>query len=544
LNAVYLVEGNDMKIGINVTWMTPGHVGGMEWYVRNLIDQLGMIDPDNKYVLVTAPNNANTFRRPSKNWKKVVYFGYENAPMNYRVSLVALQQRSKAYKVARWIYHRLRLMNANIWRGKLNDLIEHENIDIWFCPLIYALPLDTSVPVVITIPDLQQEYYPDFFNKDEQAFRAMGYQYSCNTATAIIGISDHVANEIQKLYHIDSSRVFGIPLALEYSYQVSPHVVEQLKNKVRVKYRLDDDYIFYPANGWPHKNHEQLIEAIHLLHQGGCCVKLVLTGYAIDLQDRLRPLLYKYDLQDAVRHLGHVERQEVIGLYAASSMLVFPSLFEGFGLPLLEAMHFGVPVACSRIGSLPDVGGDAAMYFDPNSAQDIANAIQRLLSDTKLRAQLVNAGKEQVSRFNYATTASQTLAVFEQIRDGSLSKPNTAPFCPVIPHNWLKNGQGRWYFRSTALKKIILKVVQPIPVRELAEQHIEVFVNQKKVLGSSIEAQCPYEFVIPIDSNGADFYRLDIIASSKFEVHGEALSIQVQNITIVESGDRELALVK
>jgi glycosyltransferase involved in cell wall biosynthesis len=533
-----------MRIGINVSWMTPGHVGGMEWYVRNLIDQLGVIDATNTYVLVTAPNNAHTFHLPNKRWKKVVYFGYENTPINYRVSLSAPVQRSKAYRAARWVYRRLKNLGVNPWRGKLNDHIRHENIDVWFCPLIYALPLDLDIPVVITIPDLQQEYYPDFFNEDEQAFRSMGYQYSCKAATAVIGISGRVAEDIQKLYHIDSARVFSIPLALEHSYQVPQQTIESLRNKVAVKYRLDDGYIFYPANGWPHKNHERLIEAIHILHQRGCHVRLVLTGYSLDLMDRLRPLLCEYGIQDAVRHLGHVERHEIIGLYAASAMLIFPSLFEGFGLPLLEAMHFGVPAACSRIGCLPEVGGDAVLYFNPNSAQDIADAILRILNDAELRERLANAGKEQISHFSYTTTAKQTLTVLEQIGNGILSAPNIPPFRPLIPHNWLRDGHGRWYFRSTSLQKIMLKVVQPLPVNELAQQHIEVCLNQQEVLRSSIEPQRPYDFVISINSADPDFYRLDITASAKFAAHGEQLSVRILNIIVVDSNNHELVLVK
>src|SRR5438045_563185 len=106
-----------MRIGINVSWMTPGYVGGMEWYVRNLIDQLGAIDSEHTYVLVTAPNNNHTFRAPNKRWKKVVYFGHENTPMTYRVWLSAPVQRSKAYRAARWIYRRLQNLRANVWRG-------------------------------------------------------------------------------------------------------------------------------------------------------------------------------------------------------------------------------------------------------------------------------------------------------------------------------------------------------------------------------------------------------------------------------------------
>src|SRR5689334_21670661 len=124
--------GHSMRIGINVSWMTPGHVGGMEWYVRNLIDQLGTIDTQNTYVLVAAPNNAYTFQMPNSRWKKVVYFGYENSPITYRVLLSAPVRRSAIYRIARWLYRRLRNLGAHTWHGKLKDLVEREHIDVWF----------------------------------------------------------------------------------------------------------------------------------------------------------------------------------------------------------------------------------------------------------------------------------------------------------------------------------------------------------------------------------------------------------------------------
>lgn len=533
-----------MRIGVNVSWMTPGQVGGMEWYVRNLIDQLGSLDRVNSYVLVTAPNNASTFRLPNPRWEKVVYAGYENSPISYRVLLTAPVRRSRAYRAARWLYHRAKNLGAHTWRGKLNDLLIHEQIDIWFCPLIYALPIDVSVPVVITIPDLQQEFLPDFFGEDERAFRAMGYQYSCHAATAVIGISQHVANDIQRLYQLDPARVFSIPLALEDSYQVAPTAIERLRNTVALKYRLDDDYIFYPANGWPHKNHEQLIEAIHILHQRGQPVKLVLTGAPLNLMDRLRPLLYTYGLQGAVRHLGHIERHEIIGLYARARMLIFPSLFEGFGLPLLEAMHFGVPIACSRIGSLPEVGGDAAVYFNPHSPEEIADAIQCLLANPTLRQALIQAGKAQVEHFSYTTTAQQTLAIFEQIHTGALTTPQLRPFRPLIPHNWLLDGHSRWYFRTVGLQKIVMNIFQPLLVSALAHQQIEIYLNRQKVLESSIEPQQSYEFVIAADDTTSEFFELEVTASALLKVHDQQLSVQVRKIAVIDVNNRELVLVK
>src|SRR5262249_16977065 len=175
--------------------MTPVHVGGMEWYVRKLLTQLGVIDRHNDYLLVTAPNNHRSFHLPSR-WKKVVYRGVETSPIMYRVAPAVPRDSGPSLRSLRGLYRYLKWLIARQWTGGLADLIRREGIHLWFCPLIYALPLDVSVPVVITIPDLQHEYYPEFFGPDELGLRAMGYQYSCRIATATIGISQYVADDI------------------------------------------------------------------------------------------------------------------------------------------------------------------------------------------------------------------------------------------------------------------------------------------------------------------------------------------------------------
>jgi glycosyltransferase involved in cell wall biosynthesis len=443
------------------------------------------------------------------------------------------------------VYRRVKYPRVSYRNRALADLIKRERIDIWFCPLIYALPLDGEIPVVITIPDLQHEAYPEFFSSDDLALRTLGYQYSCLTATAVIGISFATAADIVRLYDIDPSRVFGIQLALDEAYRVSPQRLAELKAKVRSKFCLDEGFLFYPANSWPHKNHEVLVEALGLLHRRGRKLKLVLTGVDTTLVDRLRPLLRTHHLDSAVRHLGYVDRLEILGLYCLAGILVFPSLFEGFGLPLLEAMHLGVPVACSQVGSLPEIGGDAVLYFDPRSPVNIADSITQLLDDPDLRERLVSAGYDRVRGFSYERTARQTLAVFEQIGNGSLAKPQLAPFRPLLPHNWLPDGHGRWYFRSPDLRAIVLDIVQPLSVPELAEQRITVHLNQREVLRSEIEPQRPYKFLIPVDSEAATkFFRLDVVASSIFRVHLNPLSLQVSSIKLIDRYGSELSLIQ
>ena len=208
-------------------------------------------------------------------------------------------------------------------------------------------------------------------------------------------------------------------------------------------------------------------------------------------------------------------------------------------------MHLGVPVACSRVGSLPEVGGSAVLYFDPNSPQGIAGAILRITEDEGLRHQLVAAGKERVKLFNYSETARQTLAVFEKIRGGLLVCPDLPPFRPLIAHNWLNEGHSRWYFRCVSLREVELEVVQPTALRELADQAIRVSLDGQEVLESPIQPQRRYQFAIPArDHIGSGLHRLDISASAAAWVEGQSLSVQVPSIVITNSDGNRLRLIR
>lgn len=528
------------RIGINVSWMAPGEAGGMEWYVRNLIKELGAIDDRHEWTVVTSPANWHLFEVPRRRWKKVAYIGEELSPFSYVVMTPPRRptRRARVRRTLTW----LRAPGMRRWYGGLNELLRRQNVDLWFCPLMYALPIETAVPVVNTIPDLQHEHFPDFFPPQELALRAMGYRYSCMKAAATIGISEFVARDLTTRYRLE--RAVGIRLALDPSYVVEREVTKQLVDHVRVKYRLEHPFIYYPANGWRHKDHETLVRAFRIIREKRRDLRLVLTGCEFDVMDRLRPIFESVDEARAVRHLGYVDRRDIAGLYAAASAMVFPSRFEGFGLPLLEAMNFGTPIVCSPVGSTPEVAGDAALYAGPGEPSAFAEAVLRLLDDEMLRERLVAAGRERVRRFSFTETARQTLAVFDQVLTGTWRASDLPPFRPLIPHHWLLDGHSRWYFHCAELREVRVRVAQPTRLTELAEQRMTVRLNEQVVLEVQINAGREYAFTItppPIDT---DFHRVDITASAITPCRGELLSLQVRALTVVDSHGRPLTLVE
>jgi glycosyltransferase involved in cell wall biosynthesis len=532
-------SGPPRRIGINASWMAPGQAGGMEWYVRNLVREFQRLDDRHEWVVVTSPANWHLFELTSRRWTKVAYVGDEHTPFSYVVRTpprpAARRQRARRALTALFTPSKRR------WFGGLNDLIRHERLDLWFCPLMYALPVDVEIPVVNTIPDLQHEHFPDFLPAQELALRTLGYRYSCARAAATIGISGFVAQDLLKRYRLE--RVVGIPLALDPSYAAGPDDIRRLIDRVRLQYRLDRPFIYYPANGWRHKDHETLVRAFRLVRERRRDLQLVLTGCEFDVMQRVRPLLEGSDDGRAVRHLGYVDRSDTIGLYGAARAMVFPSRFEGFGFPLLEAMSLGTPIVCSSVTSIPEVAGDAAVYVDPGQPTALAEAVLRVLDDEKLRERLIAAGRNRLRGFDFAETARQTLAVFEDVLSGAWRAPELPPFRPLIPHHWLQDGHSRWYFHCVDVREVRLGVAQPTELPELAAQRIRVDLDERCVLEAPIEPLREYTFTIRPTTGGVDFHRLDVRATQTAPSGGELLSLQVRTLIIVDGQDREIRLV-
>lgn len=513
----------------------------MEWYVRNLLQELEHLDRRHHYVLVTSPDNEHLFVPRSRRWKKITYAGHECAPESFAVLPEPQPEPSPApRRFQDWWRPRRR----HHWSRGLNDLIRHERFDLWFCPLMYMLPLDVDIPVVVTIPDLQHEHFREFFPPHELARRALGYQYTCQRAAAIIGISEFVARDLVARYGVDPRRTVAIPLALDPSFAVTAAARALLIDEVRLKYGLDHDFIYYPANGWRHKNHEALVRALKIVRRQGRDVRVVLTGCEFDVAERLGPLFESREEAARVRHLGYVSRRETIGLYAAATLMVFPSLFEGFGLPLLEAMQCETPVICLPVASVPEVGGDAVLYADPPNEWGIAEAILRLLDDASLRRRLVAAGLARVRQFSYRETARRTLATFEAVLKGPSGPSGLPPGRPLIAHHWLREGHSRWYFRCEDLRAVTLTVAQPTRLPELADQRVTVSLNEGIALETVIEPERSYPLtLLPRPGPPRDFHRLDVRASAVTRFQGQTLSVQVRSLTMVRGDGTELGLI-
>jgi glycosyltransferase involved in cell wall biosynthesis len=395
-----------MRIGVNLLPLRPGEVGGAESYIRGLLDALGRVDRENEYVLVTADYNHASLEMPYANVRRRPLLG-RRAPLD----LV----RRAINRLKRHVpFGRLFVKTGRGLRDEaLMRVIEEEAIDLWFCPFGSLDPQGLAIPTVITVLDIQHEYLPEFFDQSELEHRREFFRRSAREATRVITISGFTKDTLVERYGVDGSRVVPVWLAIEGAHLDAAKNGRAGLGAALARYGLPESYFFYPANTWPHKNHVRLAEAFSLFKKRtGAETGLVLTGARKEADSALGKAIAALGLEGEVVYLGYVPGEDMPYIYAGAIALVFPSLFEGFGIPLLEAMGAGCPVIASDGTSIPEVAGDAALLFDPLDVEAIAGAMERVHGDAALREGLVRKGRARLRLFSYEETARKTLEVF------------------------------------------------------------------------------------------------------------------------------------
>jgi glycosyltransferase involved in cell wall biosynthesis len=253
----------------------------------------------------------------------------------------------------------------------------------------------------------------------------MAYAYALSVmrmaarrARRVLTVSEASKQDILHYLKVPAEKVEVIYNALDERLAVAPSAEDI--DRVRQRFLLTSPFVLYSGNIKPHKNVERLIEAFSLLRKGGReDLKLVIIGDEISKYPGLRRLVHRLQLDRQVRFLGFVPDATLAALYGLASVFVFPSLYEGFGLPPLEAMAFGTPVVTSNVSSLPEVVGDAALLIDPLSPSEISAAIARVLDDDALRAELVRRGYERVRTFSWARSVKRIREVYAELCPGA-----------------------------------------------------------------------------------------------------------------------------
>jgi glycosyltransferase involved in cell wall biosynthesis len=261
---------------------------------------------------------------------------------------------------------------------------------------------DGRIPFVSLLIDLLHREVPKALPEVEVAHRERFFADACARAAAVQVVSDDVAERLVEGFGLQRDRLFRTWLPLQ---QIDVELKE-------LAYTVPaGSFFLYPANIWPHKNHRQLLEAfrgfLDRMPMGVDSWSLVLTGSGPDTFDLLDSDILRLGLQDRVLRLGYLNRSEYLATMRAAHALVYPSLNEGFGIPVLEAQRAGIPVACSDRGSLPEVAGDGALFFDPSDVEAMAMALVSLATDDEIRKSLVSFGRLNLGRFDFETEANR-----------------------------------------------------------------------------------------------------------------------------------------
>lgn len=425
---------NNMIIGIDASRANKGHKSGTEWYSYYLIRWLSKLDDKNQYILYTDKPlegglldlSSDQFYENSSNFSEIKY-----DKKGYQV-LKSRHNNFKA-KVLKWPFD-------YFWtQGRLSlEMLLHRP-NILFVPA-HTLPFIHPKRSIITIHDIGYEkqnqlYHENDIGPENKSIRrlmsflvnvftfgkyranAIDYlkwstEFGLRKADKILTISNYTKNDLIETYNTKPEKINVV----HNGY--NKFLYKKIDNKEKIntileKYGLEQPYIFYIGRIEKKKNIPALIEAFAILRDKNRDIKhkLVLVGDASYGYDETKYMIREFDLVSEVIMPGWVSEVDVPFIYNGASVFVFPSFYEGFGIPLLQAMACGVPIAASDTTSIPEVVGDAALLFNPEFALSIADSLERIIKESDLREDIVKKGLERIKQFSWEKTAKETLDI-------------------------------------------------------------------------------------------------------------------------------------
>lgn len=360
-----------MRVGVNCFSLRP-HIGGMKYYFLRLFQELLTHDRNNEYIFYYCQENlAELHKLEGTHWEPTA---------------IRLEDESEI---------------RNHLRG----------VDLYFCPLFILWPRPLPCPTIVTIPDIQEVFYPHFFSATERSIRAHHYPESMRLADRVITISSFSKKTFVDRHRIPSEKITVAYPCPDRRYLDAARIAQNPGLPLDPK-----GFLLYPANNWPHKNHEALLRAlVWLKRERNLEVPVVFTGTRLSDSYPLEQKIEEFGLSMQCSTFGYRTTEEMAYLYLRARGLIFPSLFEGFGLPLVEAMAAGCPVLSSNAASLPEIGGEAVDYFAPDSPEAIGKAVAAFWQDEDRRMALAVKGRERARLFR------------RQVLPGHTSRPLPQP---------------------------------------------------------------------------------------------------------------------
>jgi glycosyltransferase involved in cell wall biosynthesis len=362
-----------VRIGVNALYLIPGGVGGTEIYLRELLCALAEIDQTNEYWIFTnlethsdlVPEQANFHWKP------------QAIHARFRPGRILWEQIVLPIETARY------------------------RLDVLFNPGFTA-PISSPCRQVTVFHDLQHKRHPEYFRWFDLPFWRFLLWAAAHRSYKLIAVSEATRADLLRYYRFLNERIPQERIAV-IAHGVEPAFFHLDRSET-------ESYLLCVSTLHPHKNLTRLIRAYGRKQRDFRLILAGMRGFHVGAIERL---IEEMGLRDLVRITGWVSRAELYSLYARAKAFVYPSLFEGFGMPVLEAMAAGIPVACSDIPPLREVTGDAALFFDPLDEDDIASAIERIMSDGSSRERLATAGRERALPYTWDRCAKQTLAALQ-----------------------------------------------------------------------------------------------------------------------------------
>lgn len=373
-----------MHVALALLTLFPGRSGGTETYARALVREFGRGRAAGPMTLLVSERVARALGDPG-------------LPMHVVSS----------YRTGDSAATRLLAMTFAGLAPRLTGRDVPAGIDVVHYPVTVPIPRVDGAATVVSLNDVQHHELPEFFSTAERRYRRWAYDGAARRADEVLTLSEHARGQIVERLGVPPDHVTAIPCAVDHD-RFSPQPGE-----LDSQLDLPERFLLYPANLWPHKNHERLLRAHALAGLGD--VDLVLTGQTYG---RLLPGA----AHGRVRHLGHVPFERLPALYRRATAMVFPSLFEGFGMPLVEAMASGCPVAASASGAIAETCGDAALLFDPEDEEAIAGAMRRIVEDEELRARLRADGLLRAAGFRWDDVAARHVEVYRRARSERIAR--------------------------------------------------------------------------------------------------------------------------
>lgn len=408
------------RVAVDLTPILPGGAnGGAKVVVMELIRHISKLAPKTEFVLLTHERSHDELGvLDCGNVRRICVLGER---VTSGVEKLAIQSRSALAKV---LPAGMLEKASSAYRAaggpKSSGALGEIEADLLFCPFTAPFFYQPGTPVVSLVHDLQFLVYPQFFSAADREERERYFQKACRVASRIVCVSEFVRGSVLANSSLPPERV--VTIHTRTAARLSRSSPESRAAALTRWGLCEGRYLLYPANFWAHKNHEMLLTAVGMYAAAypDSDLKLVLTGAPGPRRDELMDAATRMQLSERVLFPGFVPEEELAALMDGCLAVIFPSLFEGFGLPLLEAMAADKPVLASNLTSLPEVGGDAVLYFDPRRPAEIVTAIHRIEHETKLREMLREKGRRRLAYFGGPEQmASKYLEVLRETVSGA-----------------------------------------------------------------------------------------------------------------------------